>query len=138
MKIVKPFEVHIEVRFRDLDAMGHVNNSVMFTYFEEGRKTFFSNILNRLGPSGFNFILAHIQCDYLKPVKLNDRPLLQMWIIDIGNKSFKFQYQLVDVSDHEMVYSKGESIQVCYDYKKDQSIPVSSEIRRAMEPFIKK
>ena len=35
------FKLDIDVRFRDLDALSHVNNAVYFTYFEEGRKCFF-------------------------------------------------------------------------------------------------
>ncbi len=38
------FKTQIFVRFRDIDNMGHVNNAVFFTYFEEGRKAFFNKL----------------------------------------------------------------------------------------------
>ncbi|MBU0987706.1 MAG: acyl-CoA thioesterase, partial [Proteobacteria bacterium] len=78
----KIFTIDIEVRFRDLDAMGHVNNAVYFTYFEEGRKNFSHQVFNLSELSEFTFIMAHIRCDFLKPVKLSDRVTLQMWVRD--------------------------------------------------------
>ncbi|MBU2497282.1 MAG: thioesterase family protein, partial [Proteobacteria bacterium] len=41
----KELITELAVRFRDIDAMGHVNNAVFFTYFEEGRKAFLEEVL---------------------------------------------------------------------------------------------
>jgi acyl-CoA thioester hydrolase len=60
------FQTAINVRFNDIDAMGHVNNAVMFTYFEEGRKALFLERLKGVKGGGW-------QCDYLLPVRLEDR-----------------------------------------------------------------
>nr|MBC8360988.1 acyl-CoA thioesterase [Candidatus Desulfatibia profunda] len=132
----KIFTIDIEVRFRDLDAMGHVNNAVFFTYFEEGRKNFSHKIFNLKEPSEFTFIMAHISCDYLKPVKLSDRPSLQMWVKDIGNKSFDYGYKLIDRMDESIVYAAGESVQVCYDYKAETSIPVPEHMRTGLSEYL--
>ena len=78
MNICKKYSVDICVRFRDIDSMGHVNNAVFFTFFEEGRKAFLNKILNISNPDDYNFILAHIDCDFLKPVKINDQITLQL------------------------------------------------------------
>ena len=92
MNICKKFSVNICVRFKDIDFMGHANNAVFFTFFEEGRKEFLNKILNISNPDGYNFILAHISCDFLKPVKINDTITLHLWIGKIGGKSFTFIY----------------------------------------------
>ena len=126
----------VDVRFRDLDAMGHVNNSVFFTYFEEGRKNFSHQIFHFLDPAEFKFIMAHIQCDFLKPVKLSDRLTLQMWVLSIGSKSFGFKYKLADRSDPSMVYATGESVQVCYDYSQETSIPVPEDMRAKLSSYL--
>ena len=130
------FEIDIEVRFRDLDALGHVNNAVYFTYFEEGRKNFSKTEFQVSGPSDFTFILAHIRCDYLKPVKLSDRVKLQMWVQNIGTKSFGFGYQLVDAADGALVYAIGESIQVCYDYSANKSTQVPQDMRKKLSEYL--
>ena len=134
----KRFSTEIEVRFRDLDAIGHVNNAVFFTYFEEGRKHFSKNVFEVSDVSEFNFIMAHIQCDFIKPIQFNDRVILQMWVKDIGTKSFSFEYRLVDFSDEAMVYATGKSIQVCYDYQKNRSIEVPAKMRERLTLYLKR
>ena len=133
----KLFSTNIEVRFRDLDAIGHVNNAVFFTYFEEGRKHFSKKVFDVSDVSDFNFIMAHIQCDFIKPIQFNDRVILQMWVKDIGTKSFSFEYRLVDLSDEAMVYATAKSIQVCYDYQKNRSIEVPAKMRERLTLYLK-
>jgi acyl-CoA thioester hydrolase len=137
MQSDKLFSTNIEVRFRDLDAIGHVNNAVFFTYFEEGRKHFSKKVFEVSDVSEFNFIMAHIQCDFIKPVQFNDRVILQMWVENIGTKSFSFEYRLVDFSNEAMVYATGKSIQVCYDYQKDRSIEVPAKMRERLTLYLK-
>ncbi len=125
----KPRKVvhEIEVRFRDIDSMGHVNNAVFLTYFEEGRKIFLRDVLTIVDPKDYPFILAHIDCDFLKPMKLGDSPVLEVWIGEIREKSFAFTYRIVERLDESIVYGKGESIMVLFDYKKNKSIPIPKD-----------
>lgn len=132
----KLFSTNIDVRFRDLDALGHVNNAVFFTYFEEGRKHFSKKVFGVLNVSDFKFIMAHIQCDFLRPIQFNDHVILQMWVKDIGTKSFSFEYRLVDFSDETRVYATGESIQVCYDYEKNRSIEVPAKMKERLTRYL--
>ncbi|HUV77414.1 MAG TPA: acyl-CoA thioesterase [Desulfobacterales bacterium] len=136
MQSNKIFSTDIEVRFRDLDALGHVNNAVFFTYFEEGRKNFSKKIFKVSDLSDFSFIMAHIRCDYLKPIKFNGHITLKMWVKHIGNRSFSFEYKLIDSKDESMVYATGESVQVCYDYTADTSMAVTDKMREAMAQYL--
>ncbi len=131
------FSTSIDVRFRDLDAMGHVNNAVMITYFEEGRKHFFFNVFKGASLEDFNFILASIHCDYLRPVKLTDKPCLDMWVEDIGTKSFGLGYRLRADENTDIVFSQGHSVQVCYDYKSGRSIEVPGSMRDVLERYLR-
>ena len=81
--------------------------------------------------------MAHNRCDYLKKIMFVDKVTLQMWVKDIGIKSFAFEYKLVHQSDESIVYATGESVQVCYDYKKNQSIVVSDEIKAKLTAYLK-
>jgi acyl-CoA thioesterase FadM len=81
--------------------------------------------------------MAHNRCDYLKMIMFVDKVTLQMWVKDIGTKSFAFEYKLVHQSDESIVYATGESIQVCYDYKKNRSIVVSDEIKAKLTVYLK-
>jgi len=114
----------ITVRFRDIDSMGHVNNAVYFTYFEEGRKEFLRSLFNIVNPGEYNFILAHIRCDYLKPIRISDPISLQLWVGEIGQKKFDLVYTIVDRNDASTVYATGRSVQIFYDYKKNATMPI--------------
>ncbi len=135
MNKTKRFSTDIEVRFRDIDAMGHVNNAVFFTYFEEGRKHFVHQVFGVKGPSDFSFILAHVRCDYLRPIKLNNRVSLEMWVSEIGAKRFNLKYELVDSDDRAVVFASGESVQVCFDYQQNRSTAVSKELREKLDVY---
>ncbi|MBI5593370.1 MAG: acyl-CoA thioesterase [Deltaproteobacteria bacterium] len=128
----KILKIQINVRFRDIDGMGHVNNAVFFTYFEEGRIALFQNFSKDSGFSAFPFILAHISCDYLRPITLNTRLSLEMWVKEIGSKSFGLGYKLTDLSDASIIYAKGESVQVCFDYEENKSIAVPAALKKKL------
>jgi acyl-CoA thioester hydrolase len=134
--VTNTFKTEINVRFRDIDGMGHVNNAVFFTYFEEGRKAFFQNISAGSDLSIFPFILAHIGCDFLSPIKLDTRLSLEMWVKEIGTKSFELGYRLVDLADALMTYAKGESVQVCFDYGENKSIAVPAELKQKLTEYL--
>jgi len=114
----------ITIRFRDIDSMGHVNNAVFFTYFEEGRKEFLHTLFNIVNPDEYNFILAHIECDYLKPVRISDQISLHLWVGETGQKKFDLVYRIVNRNDQSIVYALGRSIQIFYDYKENLTIPI--------------
>ena len=132
------FTINIPIRFKDIDYMGHVNNAVFFTFFEEGRKAFFYEIIKISNLDNFNFILAHSSCDFLKPVKMNDQIALQLWIDNMGNKSFTFIYKLISRKDDSVVYAKGKSVQVFFDYKKNRTIAIPKEFYDKVSEYINK
>jgi len=128
------YKTEIPVRFRDLDAMGHVNNAVYFTYFEEARKNFFQDI-SASGKPDFPFIMARIACDYLKAVQISDLLAVKMQVSSIGGKSFGLRYELVNRSDESIVFAKGESVQVCFDYKENRTITVPEDLKKKLSAF---
>ena len=130
------FESAVEIRFSDIDVMGHVNHALIVTYFEEGRKALFLNRIVDSVPDAFNFILAHIDCDYLQPVRLEDRLRVRLWVTGIGRKSFVLAYALVDANDDNRIFAKGSTVQVCFDYQRRQSIPVPAALRQALAGFL--
>ena len=130
------YKIEIPVRFRDLDAMGHVNNAVFFTYFEIGRESLWADhISGRIHKANSYFILAHISCDFIRPITLETRLTLNLAVRKIGKKSFDFLYILNDSNDESVEYARGESVQVCYDYSQNRSIELSAEFREILMNF---
>ena len=135
MEKLKKISTHIEVRFRDVDSMGHVNNAVFLTYFEEGRKAFLSEVLGIVDPADYPFILARIDCDFLKPVRLGNSLILLIWIGEIGERSFAFKYQLADAKDVSLTYGKGESVMVYFDYRINKTMPIPGDFLEKISPY---
>jgi acyl-CoA thioester hydrolase len=130
------FESAVDIRFNDIDVMGHVNHALILTYFEEGRKALFLNRIIASVPEAFNFILAHIECDYRLPVRLEDRLLVRLWVTAIGRKSFTIAYALVDAGDDRRIFATGSSVQVCFDYGRRHAITVPADLRQALSGFL--
>ena len=130
MNAQKVFTMPIDIRFKDLDSLGHVNNAVFITYFEEGRKTFFQKFFDVRKASELNFIMAHVRCDYLKPIELSHRRVtLQMKVSRMGNKSFDLEYRLIDRTDPDVIFATGASVQVSFDYQANKSVRISDKMR---------
>jgi acyl-CoA thioester hydrolase len=126
------FEMTMAVRFQDIDRTGHVHNAVFFTYFTEARLAFFQQLIEGTAFSQFPSILAHIDCDFIRPIFANTLLTVGIWVKEIGSKSFTLGYRLTDASDSAILYAAAESIQVCYDYEANGSIAVPDELRRKL------
>lgn len=130
------FTTDIDLRFRDLDAMGHVNNAVYFSFFEHGRLKFLYSEDQKDKFPDMTFILAHASCDYLVPITLECDPVLHLWVKKIGGKSFTFKYRLVERENKDRIYATGESVQVYFDYQENRSIPTPDAICKQLEVFL--
>ena len=126
------FETEIRPRFRDIDAMGHVNNAVYFTYMEQTRTEYYLKLagVKRIGELGF--ILASASCDFRSPISFGETVVLRAWPTRIGDSSFTLRYEL-RVKEDGRLAAEGESVQVAYDYAARRSRPMPPEFRRAVE-----
>ncbi|MDH7485923.1 MAG: thioesterase family protein [Anaerolineae bacterium] len=129
-----PVVVPIVVRFRDLDAMGHVNNAVYLTYFEMARVAYHQRLTGRptFDFRDFDFILAEVTCRYRSPAYLGETLLVGIRVASVGRKSFVFEYEMRDQASGRLV-AEGRSVQVMYDYREQRSKPVSDEFLAKVE-----
>ncbi len=140
-----PCVVPVEVRFRDLDAMGHVNNAVYLTYFEQARLAFWLSLQPGLAPgeavepSAIGFVLVRAECDYASPVRLGERLLVGCRAGDLGSSSFAFDYGVVAVGgsvDAEVrAVASGRTVQVAWDWKEGRKAALSDDLKRRIEAF---
>lgn len=126
------FTQPIHVRFQDIDRLGHVHNALFFTYYTEARLSFFQKLIDNTSFSSFPSIMAHTSCDFLIPIKAANRICVGLRVKEIGTKSFKLGYEIVDEFDETIVYSRSESVQVCFDYKENKSIEIPEELRNKL------
>lgn len=121
----------IQVRFSDLDVMGHVNNSVYLSYFEMARVTYFTPLMgNNWDWKKNGVILRKNEVEYHVPILLHDEPEISIYTLQIGNKSFTLGYEL-RVKDK--IYTTGSSILVCYDSENNKTIEIPFQMKVALE-----
>lgn len=128
-----PFYEKVTVRFRDIDAMGHVNNAVYFTYMESARTAFFRRFLEIEKPLDLPVILGEIRCRYLSPAHFGETLRVGLGISRWGHKSFDFVYR-IEGRDGRVV-ATGHSVMVMYDYAQANTIPIPPEFKAQIEAF---
>jgi len=121
----------LSVRFRDCDAMGHVNHAVYFTYFEQCRLTFWREQTGAPSPHA-RIIIARAECDYRAPAHFGDELEVRLAIGAIGRSSFTLRYEIVEVSS-ERVVAVGSTVMVTYDYAAGKSVPLPGAVRELLE-----
>jgi acyl-CoA thioester hydrolase len=123
------FATDIEVRFSDLDAYGHVNNAVFFTYLETARtKLFLEKFLDFMN-DGLFFLVAKAECEYKKPIDLTDRVVVDMSVTRIGNASFDIDYSMHN--GNGIVFALAKTVMVCFDRSVNRPTTLPDPLRQA-------
>lgn len=116
----------IEVRWRDVDVLGHVNNAVYFTYFEIARGRYFDQVFRRSEFPGITCILLSIQCDFLNPARHGDVVEIGIRVSAVGRTSFDFEYE-ARLAGSDQVLARSRSTQVLYDRFSKEKIAVTGK-----------
>jgi acyl-CoA thioester hydrolase len=125
-----PAFVHREqVRFRDLDAMGHVNNAVFLTYIESARFAFMRHLGAAATVDKMTIIVARIEIDFRAPVGLGDEVAIEVRATRFGDKSFDLEYVL---RVGGQVVAEAKSVLVGYDYGSGRSIAIPDDWREKL------
>ncbi len=127
-----PLVVPVQVRFRDLDALGHVNNAVYLSYLEMARVAYVQSRFGLSHPRDFSFILARVEIDYKSPVTLGERLVVGIGVAHVGKRSFRFAYEIREASSGRLV-AQAETVQVMYDYQAQKPVAIPEEVRRVLE-----
>jgi acyl-CoA thioester hydrolase len=111
-----PFVFREDVRFRDLDGMGHVNNAVFLTYVESARIAYLEALGAGSNPQA-GLILARIDIDFRSPISLGER-------VEVG----------VRPSRLGRLAAEARSVLVGYDYARGESVEIPADWREWLEP----
>ncbi|MDQ3881207.1 MAG: acyl-CoA thioesterase [Chloroflexota bacterium] len=131
-----PYRHHtsVEVRFRDLDALRHVNNAVYLTYFEHARLRYLRDVIGIASIKHLAMVLASITCDYLSPVHMGEELEIATRVDWIGRTSLGMSHVARAVRDDREV-ARADSVLVSYDYRANRPQPVSAAWRASFTEF---
>jgi acyl-CoA thioester hydrolase len=126
------YKTPIIVRFSDIDAVGHVNNAVYLTYFEEARLSYWREII-QWNRTENGVIVGRSEVNYLKPIMLHDEIACYVRTTRIGNSSFDIMHVLVKITEHgEEICTTGKTVCISYDYNLCKSVSIPSKERHRM------
>jgi acyl-CoA thioester hydrolase len=123
------------VIWRDLDALGHVNNAVYFTYLEYARMQYLREVvgLSLQNPQSAGIILAEAACTYRSPLSLGERVTIWARVSQMRNSSFVFEYRL-EGEDGRLV-ATARTVQACYEYAAGRPVPIPQAWREAITAY---
>jgi acyl-CoA thioester hydrolase len=131
---VNPIHSHrLEVRFRDCDAMGHVNNAVYLTYLEQARFSHWR--ASGIAPGGERrdipgVILARVEIDYRRPAKHGDLLDVVIGVAAVGRTSFTYEYEIRDRGGE--IVATARTVLVSFDYDAGKPVPLSDAVKAAL------
>lgn len=126
----------IQIRFKDIDKLGHVNNANHITYFELARVDYFAAFEKddiKIDWVNEGVILAKIEMEYKHPILLEDAVFVCTWVSKMGTKSFEMSCSIIKVENGiEIELAKGLAIIVCFNYKTNQTILIPEKWKTKM------
>ncbi len=115
--------VPVQVRFSDVDMLGHVSNTVYQNYYDAGKVSYFDEVLPDLDFVTLGFVGASIKIDYLKPIFMRTKILVETRVAVIGHKSLTLEHRILDEHSGSLL-STCTAVLVCYSLPQQCSIPI--------------
>ena len=124
-------EKQIEIRWRDQDAYGHVNNAVYLTYLEEMRDEWLERALGDSGDA-WGYVTARVAIDFRRELTQDDDAIVaRLWLTRIGTSSVTTREEIVTVGGE--LAAEAEAVLVARDTETGRSRPLSDAERAALE-----
>ena len=129
-----PVLLTIPTQWGDQDAFGHINNTRSIRWFETARMHYFDldPIVELLQGTRVGPILVSIHCDYRRQLSHPDTLQVTARVRKIGRTSMLMEHQIFS-QQQQLLISEGYSTVVLFDYEKNESLPVSEELRTVIE-----
>jgi acyl-CoA thioester hydrolase len=122
-------EMRIPVRWGDLDAMGHVNNTVYFRYFETVRIAWFGTLGIGLGREAVGPVMANGFCNFRREIGYPGELLARHYVVAPGRSSLDTFFTLARVDAPEVVCADGGATLVWVDLRSQRTVPVPDHVR---------
>lgn len=125
------YEKEIDVRFRDFDLMGHVNNAVYATYLEQARVEYVEDVVGEpLMNTGA--VVADLHIDFERPIDWGDSVTVAVRAGELGTSSIPLEYEIrVDGE----VAATAETLMVLFDRDAGESTPIPDEWRERIQDY---
>ncbi|SIR82789.1 acyl-CoA thioesterase [Natronorubrum thiooxidans] len=119
------YVVAIDVRLRDIDFMGHVNNATYATYLEEARQMYFRDVVG-VSLVDVGTVLANLEIDYVRPIEADADVTVALRVPDLGTSSLPMEYEIRADGNRA---ATARTVQVLVDQETGHSKPIPDDWR---------
>lgn len=122
----------IQIRFSDVDVIGHVNNIIYFAYYDTGKAAFMMDLLGRkISWDEVDTVVANVDCAFIAPIFYGENIEVLTTCIGLHDKSFKLLQMIRNKTTGE-VKSVCETVMVSFDPNTQKAAPLSDEWREKL------
>ena len=122
------------IRWGDMDAMGHLNNTSYFRYLETIRIDWLQSLGRTLDPTGEGIVIVNAFCNFYKQLQYPDDVLVKMYVSSPARSSFESWGTIERVAEPGVIYAAGGATTVWVDFPAQISKPLPGWMRTAVEP----
>ena len=127
--------VSVQPRFNDYDIMGHINNTLFFSFFDIGKVAYFERVWGGfMNWRSMGLVVAHAEADFFAPIVMDEPVAVETATVEIGHKSLVLVQRIVN-PDTGQVKGTGRSVMVGFDATTGLSNPVLPECAAAIEAY---
>ncbi|HEX7117615.1 MAG TPA: thioesterase family protein [Longimicrobiales bacterium] len=123
----------VDVRFRDVDAMGNAHHSLPLIYFEEARAAYWREVVGRATLADVDYTVGEAELRFHERILFPQRLTVGVRTTWLGSKSLTMEYVLW--AEAGAVLTTGRTVLVMYDYATRRSKPIPEEVRRRIEAW---
>lgn len=117
------------LRWGDMDAMGHVNNTVYFRYMEQARIEWFNEVGCLPDPNGEGPVIVNAHCTFIRQLRYPGEIEVRTYVGPPGRSSFETYIEIRRVDAPEVVAAEGGAKVVWVDFPKEKSAPLPDAFR---------
>jgi acyl-CoA thioester hydrolase len=122
-------EMVIPIRWGDMDAMGHVNNTLYFRYLEVVRLEWLFKVGAGMNRDGFGPVIVNAFCNFIRQLEFPGDILAKHYVANPGRSSFDTYITLERTDTPGVIYAEGGSKTVWTDFKAQKSHPMPEWLR---------
>ena len=125
-------EMVMPIRWGDMDAMGHVNNTLYFRYMEIIRIEWLHGVAGTPDMNGEGFVVANAFCNFLRQLEYPGEILARQYVANPGRSSFDTFVTLQRCDAPGLLYATGGATVVWVDIPRAKSAPLPERLRQLL------
>lgn len=126
--------IEAQLRFNDIDILGHLNNTVYFSLYDLGKAKYMEEVgLREPGPVAPTSVIADVHCSYFKPVHYGDEIYIETSCSEVGNKHFILDQEMIDSNGD--IRSRCRTVMVYIDPSTQKAVPLPQHYRDKIAHF---